>query len=373
MAHLYDSAGDDTFYGEPSQSRIVLSTGPENKAIGFDKVKAYATAGGTDDRAYLTGSANNDTFLGREIYSYLIGSGYWNYTLGFDYVEADVTSGAGTSYDVAHLYDSAGDDTFYGEPSQSRIVLSTGPENKAIAFDKVKAYATAGGADDRAYLYGSGGSDSFVGRDTLSYLIGSGFYNYVAGFDRVEADVASATGGSGVGNDKAYLYGTSGDDHFDGYPGWAQMLLSTGVTNKGIGFDKVYAYAAGATITDTAYLEDSGADDTFAGKVAYAYMTDATTYYNYASGFDDGTAHALVRVDNDSAYLYTGTPWQATGDWENLYGPLKGGGAILSDLDLEFSHWIASLAQEKASSSTADDSEAADRNALDWLLTYGWE
>ncbi|HQX51890.1 MAG TPA: hypothetical protein PLR25_18365, partial [Planctomycetaceae bacterium] len=62
--------------------------------------------------------------------------------------------------------------------------------NSANGFGSVYAYATAGnagGVGDQASLYDSAGNDTFYGRSDYGYLEGLGFYNYVGGFDLVYA------------------------------------------------------------------------------------------------------------------------------------------------------------------------------------------
>ena len=106
--------------------------------------------------------------------------------------------GAAASYDRAYLYDTAGNDTFWGTVDDGRMVTSGGGENKAIGFDNLRAYALNGGTDDRAYLTGSGGMDYLFAREAYSTFSGSGFYHYLQGFDYLEADVGSAPGGGGA-------------------------------------------------------------------------------------------------------------------------------------------------------------------------------
>jgi len=61
----------------------------------------------------------------------------------------------------------------------------------AVGFDRVFAYATAGGSD-YAYLYDGSTGDIFVGRPESAVLRGAGneFYNCASGFDRVVARIA---------------------------------------------------------------------------------------------------------------------------------------------------------------------------------------
>jgi hypothetical protein len=95
------------------------------------------------------------------------------------------------------------------------------------------------------------------------------YNNFALGFAMVTADVGSQQGGGGQGDDRAWLYDTTGDDIFHGRVG------------------------SGELITRTARL--------------------------LALGFNAGWAIAAMgNNDNDTAYLYTGTPWQILGGWEDV-------------------------------------------------------
>jgi len=420
-AYLYDSAGSDTFYGGPDSGRIVLSTAVDNEAIGFDIVKAYATAGGADDHAYLTGSATDDTFYNYETYSYLSGGGvFYNYAWGFDYVEADATDGGAASRDRAYLYDSdsPADDTFYGHPDHARIDRSsTGAvDGKAIGFDIVRGYALGGGANDRALLVGSDGDDRFYSYETYSYLKGADFYNYAWGFGYVEADVTS--GSAGGGDDRAYLYDSDSpaNDTFYGAQDAARMVLQSGVEHKAIAFDTVKAFAAGggydeafltgsagddrfygwrthsylkgaafynyvqgfdhvdADVTaggetgfDRAYLYDSGDDEVFVGQTTYGDFSYAGGVSIRAHSFDYGRAVAEEHDDNDTADLYPDTIWQAIGDWENTNYPAPGEAGVPRP-DLQFARWIAEWKDAEQTSLDGGDAEEVDRASADYLF-----
>jgi hypothetical protein len=143
-----------------------------------------ASAGG-NDTAYLYDSTGNDTFYGHQTYSYLSGAGFFNYVNAFDKVYAYATAG-GTN-DIAYLYDSTGNDTLTSTPTYT-LLTGAGFYNYASSFNKVYAYATlgnAGGVGDQANLYDSAGTDTFYGRSNYGRLSGVGFYNYFSGFGRV--------------------------------------------------------------------------------------------------------------------------------------------------------------------------------------------
>jgi hypothetical protein len=80
----------------------------------------------------------------------------------------------------------------------------TGFLNYLHGFDQVNAYANAGGFD-LALMYDSVGNDQFTGLATYSQLSGAGFLNYVSSFEQVNA--YSTQGGS----DSAQLISNPGD------------------------------------------------------------------------------------------------------------------------------------------------------------------
>ena len=241
QAFLYDSAGNDSFVGRPQYS-VLKGTGFENYAQGFDQVTAYATAGdavGVGDQATLYDSAGNDTFTGTPTYGLLTGSGYYNLAKGFDQVTAFAVAGnAGGAGDQANLFDSAGNDTFIGRSTYS-LLKGSGFYNLVQGFGRVSAYATAGdagGAGDQASLYDSAGNDTFVGRPEYGLMKGTGYYNYAQWFDKV---YAYATAG---GTDLANLYDGIGNDtlYARANEGWLQ---GSNYYNYFKGFGTVNAYA----------------------------------------------------------------------------------------------------------------------------------
>jgi len=156
-----------------------------NFARGFERVDAYATAGGSD-RAYLYDSAGNDLFYGLPEYALMQGENaeYTNFAHGFDRVDGYATAGGS---DRAYLYDSAGNDLFYGLPEYA-LMQGENAEftNFARGFGRVDALATAGGTD-RSFLYDSVGDDILrVGTDSQT-LEGNGFYNSTNGFEQAYA------------------------------------------------------------------------------------------------------------------------------------------------------------------------------------------
>jgi hypothetical protein len=245
LAFLQDSAGNDMFLSRP-EFGVLSGDGFYYRANGFDMVVAQAlagNAGGPGDQAFLQDSAGNDTFLGHPEFGVLSGSGFKNRANGFDLVVAQAVAGdAGGIGDQAFLQDSAGDDTFLGEP-EFGVLSGNGFKNRANGFDLVVAQAFAGdtgGLGDQAFLRDSAGNDIFFSRPTFSALIGDGFRNRVNGFDRVAA-TADAGDAGGVG-DLAQMFDSIDDDLFFGR-GEIGSLSGNGFQNWASGFDDFFADA----------------------------------------------------------------------------------------------------------------------------------
>ena len=227
-AHLYDSPGDDLFVGRPTSSYLI---GPRFSAyvLGFPAVTAHAASGGNDEaRLYDAPAAGafpsgDDTFTSRPASSELARPGVFSLKAeGFDKVSAFATSGT----DVAYFFDSPGDDTFKGTPTYAQM-KGPGYDNYANAFDEVYADATAGGTadDDRAELYDSAGNDSFWGHlvdavlsdGTLDgdtgVLAGAGtYYHRLFGFSAVDAyGMAGPTNHRTIKTPVDYLLSFHGD------------------------------------------------------------------------------------------------------------------------------------------------------------------
>jgi hypothetical protein len=102
QAFLHDSAGNDLFFSQPTVS-VLSGVGFNNRAFGFDRVAAYATAGdagGAGDQASMFDSTSDDLFFGRNDFGRLSGAGFLNWASGFDSFHADGTAGGVDTLDV---------------------------------------------------------------------------------------------------------------------------------------------------------------------------------------------------------------------------------------------------------------------------------
>ena len=238
-------------------------------------VAQVVAAGHAGDRAYLTGSAGNDTFVGTPSYVYLRGPGYFEQADGFGVALA---YGAGGS-DTAYLYGSASNDVFVGTPTYSYL-YGSGFWNQVNGFAVVVGTAGEGGTD-QAYLYGAAaGGNAFVGTPTYAYLYGGGFWNQANGFQVV-------VGNSAGPNDSAYLYDSPGSDVFVGTSSYS-YLYGAGFFNQANGFAAVYAYSTGGA--DQAYL--------------YGSMTAADTS-GQAGGYAYLYGNAFFELVNNFSYVYS--------------------------------------------------------------------
>jgi hypothetical protein len=163
--------GNDTLIATPYYTTIERESmssqsASTTTATGFSRVYAYATRGGVDS-AILVGSDSNNRFRAYPAYASLSDqlNSFYIYTRGFKSTDA-YGSDDPSSNDMAYLYDSKGDDIFYGKDNYGYLADKAGVEfhNQANDFDRVFAYSTDRDTDDDVvidgtisyYLYKSG-------------------------------------------------------------------------------------------------------------------------------------------------------------------------------------------------------------------------
>jgi hypothetical protein len=161
IARLHDSPGNDTFNAYPTTATL-SGTGFSEQANSFRNVYAYSQAGGTDT-ANLYGSSGDDAFVGygprsgSTAYGMLSGATYRNRANGF--AEVFAFAGVGGT-DTAALYDSSGNDYFWGQAADA--VLSDGTldasgnlakpttyYNRVSGFGSATVDGSAGGTNNR--------------------------------------------------------------------------------------------------------------------------------------------------------------------------------------------------------------------------------
>ena len=212
--------------------------------------------------------------------------------------------------DTIDLFDTPGDDSFYGTGATNvgRFVLSNGLEARAYNFRTISARASNAVTVDQALLTGSSATDYFYANAADSSLSGNGFNHRVFGFARVTADASVA---DTTAIDRAYLFDTPANDQFegDGATNTAWMQLSTGVENRAIGFDRVEGRFSGAGQNDTATLRGSAAADFFAGTADTGTLSVAGAYSHTVQKFKtlDVDATAAAGAGNDRATISDST------------------------------------------------------------------
>jgi hypothetical protein len=228
------------------------------------------------------------------------------------HAKADTTSGG---VDQAFLWDSPGNDVFFGWPTSARLRDNGGTfNNRAVSFEEVFAYSVDG--NDTAKLYHQAGTqDALQVWPHQASFGGDGFYLKPKSFPKVEAYSETAD------NDGARFYNSSGLDVFKATPDEALMTYGDGETLKATatGFRRVAVESdPQGQENDEAYLYDSAGNDLFHGTADYGLMDfDGDDFYIKAWWFAVGEAHAEDREDYDTAILDPDTIWEKFGHWEN--------------------------------------------------------
>jgi len=276
-ATLTTATGGGSTLGLVPGGGTLSGPGYTTTLTGFAQVVAFGSAG---DRAYLSGPAGNDVFVGTPAYAYLSGPGSWQQANGFGMVLG--TAGGGGS-STAYLYDSAGNDAFVATPAYAYL-YGTGFWNQANGFQTVVGNASSG--YDQAYLYGAAaGGNVLVGTPAYSYLYGGGFWEQASGFKVVVGNAAGA-------NNAAYLYDSPGSDVFVATSTYS-YLYGSGFFNQANGFQAVTAYSTGGA--DQAYLLGSGTSaDAYIDGGLYAYLY-GNAFNALAYGFGTVTANPAAR------------------------------------------------------------------------------
>ncbi len=242
--NFYDSPNNDHFVAAPNYGRLV---GDEfsMQAIGFREVNAYATGGGHDVvRIYdspgddICHATPMETTLYREDGTdpFFIRARYFEKTHGF--------SPAG-GHDSAFFFDSDGDDTFTARPGEGDMRGPTGGGplgdreyfNRVKLFEEIRGDASAGG-NDEATLFDSAGDDFFYGLPLQSTMYGPSYYNQANYFEKIYADASTG------GNDQAELVDSEQVDLLEAAANWARLSsTSHSFLYEVLAFDQVNATA----------------------------------------------------------------------------------------------------------------------------------
>ncbi|MEM9413363.1 MAG: hypothetical protein AAGA30_19800, partial [Planctomycetota bacterium] len=156
-----------------------------------------------------------------------------------------------------------------------------------------EARAVKGGENDRAYLFGTDGDDVLVSSPKKNTLVSEGYTSSAKTFERYYVHAQD-------GNDRAMLFDSKLDDRFVAKHDNAR-LFNDDYFIKVNDFDKVDAYSSSGG-ADRAYFYDSVGDDTLIS------LENETRLFG--SGFDN-TSHGFARQythaingGNDTAYVY---------------------------------------------------------------------
>jgi len=267
--------GEDAFeFATDGEYRVTLNGVSRQFAV--DSIDEITLIAGEDDTVVLHDTAGNDTIYADPAETRLVADGLTVVATGAG--EVTVVADAG-GIDEAYLNDSAGDDVFTGSPDVSTL-SGDGFAFRVESVEYVHAYARSGG-NDRAEISGSDADELFVGRETWSRLSGENYAIRVKFFGEV---VAYAGGGS----DHARIYDSAGDDYLSATPESA-TLSGRGFSNAAVGFDSVTAYASRGF--DCAELVDSAGNDVLHGTPAQTTLY-GSGYINRADGFDVVNAYA---------------------------------------------------------------------------------
>ena len=286
-AVIHDSSGDDELHLHSTFATFVADGRVTMRVSGFERVEAFAEAGGAD-LANFYDSAEDDRFVAKPGFSYMVGTTFWNYAKGFEHVEGFYRTGGN---DQALFYDSPGDDRLTATPTEV-VFLVDQVTLTAHDFPVTRTFASTGndtgtltGQDfvadilvwdpESAFLRTTGIVDSsYAPTEVPQDLVPRIATNFAVGFDRLEA--------LGVDpSDRAELKGSNDADQYVALPEIVELTTPFS-TVEATNFGLVRAFGQGGD--DHAHLQDSPADDRYYGKADFGFMS-GPGFVNYVSGF----------------------------------------------------------------------------------------
>ena len=286
--------GNDTVTFTGTEADDVAELHPTSATLSADaytatgvNVETVAVIGaGGFDVASLYDSAGDDTLDMYPDVTYFSGDGFAQTVSDFSVVHA-YARGGGT--DTASMYDSAGDDTFKADPQYAKL-YGDGFYNRAKFFEVVHAYAKAGG-NDTARLYDSAWNDQLVATPEFAKMYNSRYYRRAKFF---ETSIVYANAG---GTDVARLYDSKGSDRLVATPYETRLYDTAGtydVTARR--FDAALVYATGGS--DIARFYDSAGDDRLVTTPSQVRLNDtAGTYDVTALRFDAAVVYGSGGTD----------------------------------------------------------------------------
>ena len=310
-ASLTGAAGQrDNFSAEPGNARLYgdqfyLYTS------GFDSVIGNATD--SSDRAYLYGSTGDDQLLAGQTVSTLQGSDFKFTANNYLYTRTQLDQG-GT--DSAILTGSSGDDSFWSRPTGSTFNVGA---TQIVVQDAETLDVRGGLGNDTASVYDTHYDDTFTASPTKATMVNQVSNLTMTGFEKV---AAYANAG---GVDQAFVSGSSGADVFNASPtDWS--LTGNGFSLSGTGFTQVTAYGDSS---DVANLSDSAFNDSLLLSSTMATLS-GQLYSNTAVGFglvkaassggddsvtfiDDTKAATIQITDTAAIFFGNGFNYKVTG------------------------------------------------------------
>ncbi len=287
-AFMYDTVEADRIKMTQDYSRM-WSESFFAETRGYHRSYAHAENGG-QDRAYLYDSKYDDTVKMTSTNARMISRKFYSFAKNFERVYAYSVNGGD---DRAQFWDSALDrDVFQASPEYSRM-YNQSYFNIADSFKQIDAFGFRGGSNDRAYLFGSNGDELLISSPRKTGLTGDGFEFDVHGFERTYAV-------SNGGNDRALLFDSKLDDRFVARPDDARLYNDDYFLNAK-GFAQVDAFSSRGG-NDRAYFYDSAGNDTLV-TLENEMRLFGTGFDNTSHGFARAYAHS-TRGGNDTALLY---------------------------------------------------------------------
>ena len=273
-AVLHDSDGDDVLELRAGVASFTDKDGANFRVIDFDRVMAFADNGGSDAVSFFD-TVGDDTFIGKDQFSFMVGPDFWNYARGFETVDAYQQNGG---EDTGWLFGTTGDEVLVASPLSSELTLSSG--NRVTTHGFANNRVQASGGNDRAVFNGADDwSDRFTWDTESAALTSLQSDSQVSiaayGFDTVEA-----LGGDTA--DYAELHGSEADDEFVALPEVVRLVTPT-ATVLAQDFSLVVSHGHGGD--DFAHLQDSAFNDHYLSKPNFAYLA-GHGYMNLVTGFE---------------------------------------------------------------------------------------
>ncbi len=208
-----------------------------------------------------------------------------------DGIGAQTITVFGQNGDTGQVYDTPGNDVYYGI-ANSGFMVGSGQRLMLSGFGVIDAYTVNGGSDVAQLFDMPAGADTFIAQPGGASMQGSGYLNRASYF-------TSMFGFASGSNDTAQIYGTVSDDVLGSVPAYT-IISSTRYYAQATGFGNAYAFGNGGY--DIAVFYDSFQDDQYAGLSTYSLMS-GFGYFNQATDFDSYIALSVFG-GSDQAQLY---------------------------------------------------------------------